>query len=71
MSQHAVAFVIQRLLNDEDFRDRFAENPLEALAYLHLWADDVELTLDEMGAFVRTDPEVWSSNGPLPAAHVH
>ena len=70
MSQHAVGLVIQSLLTDQYLRERFAEDPLEALAYLHLYAG-IELALDEMGAFVRTDPAVWSSSGHVIAAKVH
>jgi len=58
MSQQAVDFVIERLLTDWDLRDRFGRDPLRALAHLH-FSTDIELTPDEMRAFLRIDPEIW------------
>jgi hypothetical protein len=58
MSQQAVGITITRLLADEEFRDRFVLDPLETVADLHL--EGVELTLDEIRAFVQADIRMWS-----------
>lgn len=70
MSKHAVGFVIDRLLTDQELRNRFAQAPLEVLADLYLFSG-IELTLDEMGAFVQADPEVWSLSGHVIVGAVH
>ena len=57
MSQQVVGIVIDRLLTDEDLRARFAWNRIEAVIELSL--DGLELTSDEIDAFVRTDARVW------------
>jgi hypothetical protein len=69
MSQQAVGITITRLLTDEDFRDRFVLDPLETIADLHL--EGVELTLEEIGAFVQADIRMWSWTASFLRARVH
>jgi hypothetical protein len=57
MSQRTVGIVIDRLLNDLDFRVRLALEPFEALADLSELG--IELTRDEMDVFIQTDVRVW------------
>jgi hypothetical protein len=69
MSNRGVGIAISRLLTSEEFRSRFALNPLGTLADLHL--EGVDLTIDEMRVFIQTDLRTWSWNGSLVAAHRH
>lgn len=69
MSQRAVGITISRLLADEEFRDRFVLYPLDTLTDLHL--EGVELTLDEIGAFVQADLRTWSWRESRLAARRH
>jgi hypothetical protein len=57
MSQEAVGEVMRRLLTDEDLRIRFAHDPLDVVAELHLRG--LALTSDEIDAFVYSDVRVW------------
>ena len=57
MSQQAVGNVIDRLLNDEDLRARFAVDRIEALAELSFRG--FLLTPEEIDVFIRTDARVW------------
>jgi hypothetical protein len=59
MSQKTVQLVIGRLLTDEDLRVRFVERSLETLTELR--AQGYELSVDEIDALVRSDPDVWPS----------
>jgi hypothetical protein len=58
MSQKTVQLVIGWLLTDEDLRLRFQERPRETLGELR--QQGYELTVDEIDALVRSDPEVWA-----------
>jgi hypothetical protein len=57
MSQENVESVIDRLLTDEELRTRFAFDPFDTLAELHLRG--LALTPDEIDVFVRSDARVW------------
>jgi hypothetical protein len=57
MSQQNVGNVINRLLTDEDLRMRFALDPFDTLAELHLRG--MPLTPGEIDVFVRSDVRVW------------
>jgi hypothetical protein len=57
MSQQMVGIVIDRLLNDEDFRDRFALDRIETLGALSFLG--IELTPAEMDVFIQTDARLW------------
>ena len=57
MSQETVGEVMTRLLTDEDLRTRFAQDPFDALAELHLRG--LALTPDEIDVFVHSDVRVW------------
>jgi hypothetical protein len=57
MSQQTVGIVIDRLLNDEDLRVRFALDRIETLAALSFLG--IELTRAEMDVFLRTDARLW------------
>jgi hypothetical protein len=57
MSQQMVGIVIDRLLNDEDLRVRFANDRIETLAALSFLG--IELTRAEMDVFLRTDAQLW------------
>jgi hypothetical protein len=70
MSQQAVRFIIHTLLTDRQFRDRFAESPMEVLAACHL-SGDIDLTADEVDALVLASPDVWRSNEGLTPGRVH
>ena len=70
MSQAAVGFLIDTLLTDGNLRYRFAAHPLETLVELYLRAG-IELTPDEIGAFVQTDPRTWLADGRVVAGPVH
>ena len=70
MSQQAVTFVIHTLLTNQDLRDRFAMSPMEVLVDLHLLAG-IELTLDEVEALVRANPDVWRQTARLTHVRVH
>jgi hypothetical protein len=60
MSLRIVGIVIHTLLTDEDFRDRFAVNPMKTLADLNVRG--VQLTPDEIDVFMQTDTRVWFWN---------
>jgi hypothetical protein len=57
MSQRIIGHVITRLLTDEELRTRFALDPFEALAELHLYG--LALTPDEIDVFVQSDLRLW------------
>jgi hypothetical protein len=57
MSQGTVGIVVERLLNEEDFRVRLALEPFETLADLSFLG--IELTGDEIDVFIQTDVRVW------------
>jgi hypothetical protein len=59
MSQKTVQLVIGWLVTDEDLRLRFQERPRETLSELR--EQGYELTVDEIDALVRSDPEVWAT----------
>lgn len=69
MSRRMVGAVIQALLTDETFRERYVIDPLEALADVTLRG--VELTREEIDVFVRTDPRLWIWSDTLPGARLH
>lgn len=57
MSQQNVGNVINRLLTDEELRLRFALDPVDTLAELHLRG--MPLTPDEIDVFVQSDIRIW------------
>jgi hypothetical protein len=57
MSQQNVTNVISRLLTDEELRMRFALDPFDTVAELHLRG--LALTPDEIDVFVQSDVRVW------------
>jgi hypothetical protein len=57
MSQQTVGMVIDKLLSDEDLRNRFVVDRIETLAELYLRG--VELRPDEIDLFCRTDARLW------------
>jgi len=57
MSQQNVGHVINILLTDEDVRTRFAVDPFDTIADLHLRG--LALTIDEIAMFVRSDVQSW------------
>jgi len=65
MAQKTVQLVIGWLLTDEDLRLRFKERPRETLGELR--EQGYELTVDEIDALVRSDPDVW----PMLARRIH
>ena len=69
MSQRVVGIVIERLLTDEDLRMRFALNRIEAVIELSL--DGLELTSDEIDAFVQTDARVWFLGNAMLGCRAH
>jgi hypothetical protein len=69
MSLQTVGVVIHTLLTDEDLRERFVLDPIEALAALNVRG--VELTTDEIDVFVRTDARLWFWTRDLFHARVH
>jgi hypothetical protein len=69
MSQQMVGLVINRLLTDEELRIRFAMEPVETLADMHLRG--FELTPDEIDAFMRADVRVWFWDAPPSCGRVH
>jgi hypothetical protein len=70
MSRQAVSFVIHALLTDQNLRDRFALSPIDVLVHL-LFSADINLTLGEAEALVRSGREVWRSTGRLTPAQIH
>lgn len=69
MSHHAVGIAIHALLTDEELRDRFAADPIEALADLNIRG--VALTTDEIDMFLRTDARVWIWRHDVTGGRVH
>ena len=57
MSQQNLGNVINRLLSDEELRMRFALDPFDTLAELHLHG--LALTPDEIDVFVQSDVRLW------------
>jgi hypothetical protein len=57
MSQETVGEVMTRLLSDEELRIRFAHDPLDILAELHLRG--LRLTPGEIDVFVQSDVRMW------------
>jgi hypothetical protein len=64
-----VGVAIHTLLTDDDLRDRFVLDPMEALAALNVRG--VELTRDEIDVFVRTDARLWFWTRDLFHVHAH
>lgn len=56
MSQQNVGNVIDRLLTEEELRIRFALSRFDTIAELHLRG--LDLTSDEIDAFVQSDTQV-------------
>jgi hypothetical protein len=57
MSQQTVGMVIDKLLSDEDLRNRFVVDRIETLAELYLRG--VDLRPDAIDLFCRTDARLW------------
>ncbi|HWF86518.1 MAG TPA: hypothetical protein VG222_16780 [Vicinamibacterales bacterium] len=57
MSHQIVANVIERLLEDGELRVRFALDPIDTLAELHLRG--LPLTSREIDVFVQSDVRLW------------
>jgi hypothetical protein len=57
MSQQNVGDVIDRLLTDEGLRIRFALDPFDTLAELHVRG--LALTPHEIDVFVQSDLRLW------------
>ena len=57
MSQQNVGNVINRLLSDEELRVRFALDPFDTIAELHL--QGLALTPHEIDVFVQSDVRLW------------
>jgi hypothetical protein len=60
MSQQTVGAVMTRLLTDEELRVRFAEDPFDTIAELHVRG--FALTPNEIDVFVHSDLRVWFWN---------
>jgi len=69
MSQQMVGSIIDRLLGDEELRIRFAVDPVDTLAELHLRG--FRLTPDEIDAFMQTDARTWFWTERLLSDHLH
>jgi hypothetical protein len=69
MSLRTIGIVVNTLLTDEAFRDRFAADPIKTLADLNFRG--VELTSDEIDVFMRTDTRVWFWNPELVGRQIH
>ena len=69
MSQQIVGMVIDRLLEDEDLRARFALDRIDTLAELSFRG--FELTPDELDVFICTDARVWFWGSVLAGDFVH
>jgi len=57
MSQQNVKNVIDRLLTEEDLRVRFALARFDTIAEMHMRG--LDLTSDEIDAFVQSDAQMW------------
>jgi hypothetical protein len=57
MSLQNVGTIIGRLLSDEELRDRFVFDPMDAIGELHLRG--LTLSPDEIDLFVRSDMRIW------------
>ena len=57
MSQASVALVVEKLLNDETLRLRFARDRMETIS--ELCSRGFDLTRDEIDLFFRTDARLW------------
>jgi hypothetical protein len=57
MSRAGVGMVIDKLLNNENLRIRFALDRIETVA--ELWLQGVELTRDEIDLFCGTEARLW------------
>jgi hypothetical protein len=69
MSKRNVGHVIGRLLTDEELRMRFALDPFDALAELHLRG--LALTADEIDVFVQSDVRLWFVANGVAGGPVH
>jgi hypothetical protein len=69
MSHHAVGLVIHALLTDQELRDRFAADPIEALADLSFRG--VALTPGEIDLFMETDARLWLWCHDVTGGRVH
>jgi len=69
MSRRTVGIVIERLLNEEDLRVRFALDPIGTIARLR--TSGVVLTPEEIDLFFRTDPRLWFWGTSVMGNQVH
>ena len=69
MSQQNVGNVIDRLLTDEELRIRFALDPFDTLAELHVRG--LALTPDEIDVFIQSDLRLWFSQKDRTPGQVH
>ena len=69
MSHRRVGEVITRLLTDEELRLRFAVDPFDTLAELHLRG--LALTPNEIDVFVQSDARMWFAENPVFGGSVH
>ena len=69
MSQHTLGMVIDKLLEDEDLRLRFAVDRVETLGELH--AHGLELTSREIDLFIESDVQMWFWINGGDAVHMH
>jgi len=64
-----VGRVITRLLTDEELRTRFALDPFDTLADLHLHG--LALTPDEIDVFVQSDVRLWFVGHAVVGGRLH
>jgi hypothetical protein len=69
MSQRNVGKVVNRLMADDELRTRFALDPIDTLAELHLRG--LALTPDEIDVFVQADVRLWFSETGVFRGSVH
>ena len=69
MSQHTIGIVMNRLLEDEELRVRFALDRVETLGELH--AHGLELTSREIDLFIESDVQMWFWVNGGDAHHTH
>lgn len=69
MSHHTIGVVIDKLLEDEDLRLRFANDRVETLGELH--AHGLELTSREIDLFIESDVQMWFWMNGGDAYHTH
>ena len=69
MSRHNVENIIDRLLTDEELRIRFALDPFDTLAELHVRG--LALTPHEIDVFVQSDQRLWFREKESVPGRVH